>query len=252
MKAPIRKPRRELPISHLLPNLVTVAAICAGIAAIRFSAEGNFSIAVQLVMLAGILDGIDGRLARMLKSESALGAELDSLADFLNFGVAPALLMYFWAFQDMRNAGWVAVTIYVLCCVLRLARFNVTSKARESQGPERHFTGVPSPAGAFLVMLPLFLSFALRENWPVVHGGLIAAYTIFVGLMMISRIPTFSPKSLTIRRENVRYLYIGFVGVIAGLLSFPWATLVVLDLAYFGLVLWGWRKLRPQPETDTP
>ena len=238
---PVRS-RRELPIVQLLPNLVTVAAICAGLTAIRYAASGNFTVAVQLVLLAAVLDGLDGSLARLLKSASALGAELDSLADFLNFGITPALLMYFWAFKDMGNLGWIAVVIYALCCVLRLARFNVGTKASDSDKPASHFEGVPSPAGALLVLLPFFAEHAM-PGLPDIPDALIGIYMLGIGLLMIGRLPTFSLKSLTIKRENVRYLYVGFVGFLAALISYPWATLMVMDLLYLASPLWAWRKL---------
>ena len=239
---PIRS-RRELPIVQLLPNLVTVGAICAGLTAIRYATSGNFTVAVQLLLLAAVLDGLDGSLARLLKSASALGAELDSLADFLNFGIAPALLMYFWAFKDMGNLGWIAVVIYALCCVLRLARFNVGTKATESDKPARHFEGVPSPAGALLVMLPLFIDRAL-PGAPTIPDAVVGLYMLAVGLLMISRLPTWSLKSLTIRRENVRFLYVGFVCFLAALISFPWVTLMVMDLLYLLSLIWAWRQSR--------
>ena len=239
---PVRS-RRELPIVQLLPNLVTVAAICAGLTAIRYAASGNFTVAVQLVLLAAVLDGLDGGLARLLKSASALGAELDSLADFLNFGIAPALLMYFWAFKDMGNLGWIAVVIYALCCVLRLARFNVGTKASDSDKPASHFEGVPSPAGALLVLLPFFAEHAM-PNLPDIPDALIGVYMLSIGLLMIGRLPTWSLKSLTIKRENVRYLYVGFVGFLAALISYPWATLLTMDLLYLASLLWAWRKLK--------
>lgn len=242
MLPPVRS-RREMPIVQLLPNLVTVAAICAGLTAIRYATGGNFTVAVQLILLAAVLDGIDGGLARLLKSASALGAELDSLADFLNFGIAPALLVYFWAFQEMGNLGWIAVVIYALCCVLRLARFNVGSKANTSDKPSRHFEGVPSPAGAFLVLLPLFIDRAL-PGFPGIPDAVIALYMLGVGLLMISRLPTWSLKSLTIRRENVRYLYVGFVCFLAALISYPWITLMLMDLLYLASLVWAAHQSR--------
>ncbi len=246
MLPPVRS-RREMPIVQLLPNLVTVAAICAGLTAIRYATGGNFTVAVQLILLAAVLDGIDGGLARLLKSASALGAELDSLADFLNFGIAPALLVYFWAFQEMGNLGWIAVVIYALCCVLRLARFNVGSKASTSEKPASHFEGVPSPAGAFLVLLPLFIDRAL-PGFPDIPDAVIALYMLGVGLLMISRLSTWSLKSLTIRRENVRYVYVGFVCFLAALISYPWITLMLMDLLYLASLVWAWRQSRKVPQ----
>lgn len=234
------KRRVELPLTSLLPNLVTVAAICAGLTAIRFSLQHNYAVAVQLIIVAAVFDGLDGRLARMLKSETPLGAELDSLADFLNFGVAPGILLYVWAFAELRDEGWVAVVIYAVCCVLRLARFNVDSKAATEGAEKRFFTGVPAPAGAFLALLPIFASFTWSQE-PLLPEPLIAVYIVAVGLLMISRVPTWSLKSLTIYRENARLFVVGFVAVLAALLSFPWISLTVLDFAYFAGMLWSWR-----------
>lgn len=234
------KRRVVLSLSTMLPNLVTVAAICAGLSAIRFALLQEYTIAVQLIVVAGVLDGLDGRLARMLKSESPLGAELDSLADFLNFGVAPGILIYAWGFSNLRDEGWIAVVIYVVCCVMRLARFNVGIKADPGGPPKRFFTGVPAPAGALLAMLPMFVSFTWSRE-PLMPEPLIALYIVGVGLLMISRIPTWSLKSLTIYRENARLFLVGFVAVLAALLSFPWISLAVLDLVYLLGMVWSWR-----------
>jgi CDP-diacylglycerol--serine O-phosphatidyltransferase len=195
---------------------------------------------VLLILVAGVFDGLDGRLARMLKSESPLGAELDSLADFLNFGVAPGILLYIWGFSELRDEGWIAMVIYAICCVLRLARFNVGNKADPDSAPKRFFTGVPAPAGAFLAMLPMFVSFTWSRT-PLVPETVIALYIIGVGLLMISRIPTWSLKSITIYRENARLFYVGFVAVVAALFSFPWISLTVLCLTYFAGMIWSWR-----------
>lgn len=235
-----QKRRVELPISSMLPNLMTVAAICAGLSAIRFAVELRFVVAVQLILVASVLDGLDGRVARMLKSESAIGAELDSLADFLNFGVAPGIMIYIWAFADLRSGGWIAVVIYAVCCVMRLARFNVGNKAGPDDAAKRFFTGVPAPAGAMLAMLPMFLSFTWSRS-PLMPDYAIAIYMVGVGLLMISRIPTWSMKSLTIYRENARLFLVGFVAVLAALLSYPWISLAAIDLAYLVGMFWSWR-----------
>jgi CDP-diacylglycerol---serine O-phosphatidyltransferase len=247
----LHKRKIELPFVQLLPNLMTVTAICAGLTAIRFGFQGSFQFAVILILFAAILDGLDGRVARLLKSESALGAELDSLADFLNFGVAPALLLYAWAFQDMRNAGWIAVIVYTLCCVMRLARFNIGMKANADEGPATSFIGVPSPAGAFLVMLPLFVAFGWPEA-PQAPAALVFVHMIVVGLLMVSRVQTWKLKSVTIYREHVRFQFIAFVGFIAALLSYPWATLVLLDIVYIGSLIWTWNQSRSSPKKESP
>lgn len=232
------KPNAEFALIQLLPNMLTIAAICAGLSAIRFGVHGDYALAVRLILAACVLDGLDGRLARILGSDSKMGAELDSLADFLNFGVAPSLVIYFWALQDMRNAAWIAVLIYAVCCVMRLARFNVSSKSEDGSGTGAYFQGVPSPAGALLVMLPLFLSFGFPEL-PRLPSGVISVYMACVGLLMISRFPTWSFKTTKISRENVKFFLVGFAFVAAALLIYFWIALVVLCVAYAGTILWA-------------
>ncbi|PCH96464.1 MAG: CDP-diacylglycerol--serine O-phosphatidyltransferase [Rhodobacteraceae bacterium] len=237
-------PDRELPILSLLPNLVTIGAICAGLTAIRFAYQGSFDISVMLIFLACILDGIDGRLARKLNISSELGAELDSLADFLNFGVAPAMVIYAWAFQDYKSAGWLAVLFYAICCVLRLARFNVASRAEvETDAPEGFFIGVPAPAGALLVLLPMFLTF-IEFDMLQSHPLILALYMAAIGVLMISRIPTYSFKNLTVYRSNTKFVLIGFALLIGLLISYPWATLLAFDIGYFCVLIWSVYKVR--------
>lgn len=245
------RPKTELPIVQLIPNALTITAICAGLTAIRFGFEGNYERAVLLILAAGILDGLDGSLARFLKSDSKMGAELDSFADFLNFGVAPPLVIHFWVLQDMRGIGWIAVLIYTACCVLRLARFNVASKSEPKIDESNYFTGVPSPAGAGLVMMPMFVSFAISDG-PILPPSLIAAYMIGIGLLLISHIPTWSFKSVTIYRENVKFLMIAAVFTGAALLSFTWTTLICLGLAYVAMVLWTLITGKTPPKRTAP
>lgn len=233
----------DVNVYQLLPNLLTIAAICAGLTAIRFGFEGKFETAVQLILVACVLDGLDGRLARLMKCASRVGAELDSLADFVNFGVAPALILHSWAFQDFRSAGWIAVLGYVICCVLRLARFNISNQT-ETDGPtDTFFVGVPSPAGAVLVMLPMVFSFAVSDL-PVFPPTFVAAYIVFVGLLMISRIPTYSFKNISIDRENARFFILGVGLLVAALLTYLWATLALLTFAYVLGLLWAFRFAR--------
>ena len=237
------RPPRMLSLTQLLPNLLTVAAICAGLTAIRYGFLGAYRMAAALIVLAAVLDGLDGRLARLLQSESAIGAELDSLADFLNFGVAPALVLYLWSLQAANGAAWIAVLIFAVCCALRLARFNVGNRSEAAKAENACFTGVPSPAGALLALLPLFagqlLPAALQP--PVI---LVAAWMIAVGLLMISRMPTPSLKSARFGTENARYVVVGFTGLVAAILSYPWTTLVVLDLGYLAALVYTWRGRR--------
>ena len=233
------KKKSEFALIQLMPNMMTIGAICAGLTAIRFAVFGNFKLAVMMIILAAVLDGLDGRLARALHSESKMGAELDSLADFLNFGVATPLVIYFWALQDVSGAGWISVLVFSVCCVVRLARFNVGTKSEEEpKGRSGYFEGIPSPAGALLALLPMFASFA--------YGGgvllpelLICLHMVVIGLAMISHIQTWSPKAMKISREHVKYLLVGFAFMAAALLTYAWTVLVVLCLGYVAMVIWG-------------
>lgn len=238
MKDMSGRPKTEITIIQLLPNLLTITSICAGLTAIRFGFQGNYELSVQLILVAAILDGLDGRLARLLKSDSKMGAELDSLADFLNFGVAPPLVIYFWALQDLAGAGWIAVLIFAVCCVVRLARFNVGNKSDFETEDSRFFIGVPAPAGALLAMLPMYVSFAISDRL-IVPAILVSAYMVVIGLLLISRIPTWSFKTVTISRENVKFFLVGFAFVGAAVLTYAWTTLVLLCLAYVAVVVWA-------------
>ncbi|WP_372885818.1 phosphatidylcholine/phosphatidylserine synthase [Shimia sp.] len=242
---PRGKTTKRLTLVQLIPNMLTIAAICAGLSAIRFAVQENFVLAVQLIVVASILDGLDGRMARLLNSDSKMGAELDSLADFLNFGVASPLILYFWALQDMGNLGWLSVLVFTICCVMRLARFNVSSKADidpasedEAQTPSgAYFTGVPSPAGALLVLFPMFVVFGFPEV-TLPPDLVICAYVMLIGWLMISRIPTWSFKTTRVSRGNVKYFLLAFAFVVAALFYYAWITLAVLCLLYVVMVLW--------------
>ena len=249
MQQPNERRKSEFALIQLLPNMLTITAICAGLTAIRFGVQASYVHAVQLIVVAAILDGIDGRLARLLRSDSKMGAELDSLADFLNFGVAPALVLYFWALQDMRSLGWLSVLVFAVCCVVRLARFNVDSKSDDASHDSAYFTGVPAPAGALLVMLPMYLSFAFPD-FVAMPDILISAFMVIVGFLMISRIPTWSFKTTRISRENVKFFLVGVAFAGAAILTFAWVSLIVLCLAYVVAVAWRllYRKTRGHRE----
>ncbi len=240
MTEPADKSPPELSLAQLIPNMLTIAAICAGLSAIRAGVHGDYRFAVQLILVACVLDGLDGRIARLLNSDSKMGAELDSLADFLNFGVAPPLIIYYWALQDTRGIGWLAVLVYAVCCVLRLARFNVSANAapEADQGaPSAFFSGVPSPAGALLVLMPMSVSFAF-DSIPMPPDFAICAYMVLVGLAMISRLPIWSFKATRISRQNVKFFLVGFAVVAVAALSFAWVTLVMLGLSYIVMIIW--------------
>lgn len=229
-------PRRDMPLIQLLPNLMTIGALCAGLLSIRAAAAGRYPEAVALILVAAVLDGLDGRVARFLKSESPIGAELDSLADFLNFGAATGLLMSFWAFPGRPDIGLGAALIYVVCCVLRLARFNVGNEAAAALARQGKFQGVPSPAGAMLAMLPLYLHY-LWPTLPNLPEFAVAGWLVLVGVLMISPFGTPSLKSIRIPTERASFVVVGGVAVAMLLLRYPWAVLSGISLVYVGALV---------------
>jgi len=243
-----RKPNdapRDLLLLKLLPNFVSILALCAGLTAVRYAISGNVAMAVLLIGVAAALDGLDGRLARMLKSESEIGAELDSLCDLVNFGVAPALVLYLWGLRPETNLGWIAVLVYAVCCMLRLARFNVGSRAVGEVAEKTSFVGVPSPAGAMMVLLPIYVTFALGGVLTI-PPVMTAVWMLIVGALMISRVRTPSLKRITIAAEYARYVLVGAVVLVAALLTYPWVTLTGLTAAYLAGILYLFlRGMRP-------
>ncbi len=232
-----RKRRRRLqarPLIHLVPNAFTVASICFGLSAIRFGLDGHYQTAVVMIILAGIFDGLDGRSARLLKITSKLGAELDSLADFLSFGVAPAFLIYLWTLNEAKSFGWAIALFYVICAALRLARFN--SELEDPDRPHwmtRFFTGMPAPAAAGVVIVPMMLTFALDQTWPQAWW-LNAIVMVFVALMMVSTVPTFSIKMMTTRVKPSYLLptLVAIGAIITALVNVPWWTLLAVACIY--------------------
>lgn len=225
-------PRSEgLSINRMIPNILTLLALCAGLTAIRFGLQEKWEAAVVSIILAAILDGLDGRVARLLGVTSKFGAELDSLSDFVSFGVSPAMLLYFWTMRNAESIGWALVLLFSVSCAFRLARFN-TMIGDPDLPPWAYnfFTGVPAPAGAGLVILPIVLSFEFGEEF-FRHPGVAAIFLIGVAFLMVSRIPTFSFKKFKIPRPLILPMLLG-VGLLAAfLVSAPWIT-----LGFFGLV----------------
>src|SRR5476649_2430010 len=194
---PPRRRFRAIPVRILLPNLITLLALCAGLTAIRLAAESRFDWALAGVVAAAALDGIDGRVARLLKGTSRFGAELDSLADFVNFGVAPGLILYFWGLHKLKSAGWIAALTFAICAGLRLARFNVMiDDPNKPVWAGNFFTGIPAPAGAITVLLPIYLNFLGVSNG-LVTVWLTFFYTLAIALLMVSRLPVFSGKRVS-------------------------------------------------------
>ncbi|MFO1105605.1 MAG: CDP-diacylglycerol--serine O-phosphatidyltransferase [Amaricoccus sp.] len=229
-----RRQRERLPFLHLLPSLVTIIGLTAGLTAIRSAFAGNFALAAALILIAAVLDGLDGLLARRLGSASPFGAELDSLCDFVDFGVAPGILVYEMTLGGARDIGWVLAMVYITCCCLRLARFNVNRDA-PTGGKAPHFVGVPAPAGALLAMLPVFLALSELAD-PAALPLLVAAWLGIVGLLMVSRLPTFSPKSLQIPRDKVRWVLVA-TAIMVGLGFTRFWLMMVLVVAIYGLTL---------------
>src|SRR5246500_714667 len=191
---PRRRRFRPIPVRMLVPNVITLLALCAGLTAIRVAVENRLDLALAAIVFAALLDGIDGRIARMLKGTSRFGAELDSLADFVNFGVAPALILYFWGLHDLRSAGWIAGLCFAICAGLRLARFNVMiDDPNKPLWAGNFFTGIPAPAGAITVLLPVYLEF-LGGSDGLLTVWLTFFYTLVIALLMVSRLPVFSGK----------------------------------------------------------
>jgi CDP-diacylglycerol--serine O-phosphatidyltransferase len=227
------RPIRGFSINRMIPNILTLLALCAGMTAIRFALVENFKAAVIAIIVAGILDGIDGRIARLLKGTSEFGAELDSLSDFVSFGVAPALLMYIWTLHSLSSLGWVIALLFAVCCALRLARFNTQIGADLPPYAYNFFTGVPAPAGAGLAIIPMLAQFefgwdGFRTPW---FGALILAAT---AALMVSRVPTFSLKRIHIPRDWA-LAFLLMVGVLAALATTePWATLLLVGVVYIG------------------
>lgn len=234
-----RGPRlREIPYRTILPNLVTLLAICAGLTGVRLAFEHRFETAVIMVLVAAFLDGVDGRLARMLKATSKFGAQMDSLADIVNFGVAPAMVLYAYLLDKVGAFGWIVVLIYTIACGLRLARFNVMSENPDiAKWRTAYFTGVPAPAGAGLVLLPVYLGFIGMPHTPA-YTTASAVYTAIIALLLVSRLPVYSGKGIgsAIRRDLVMPVFLGAVFYVLLLASFMWQTLTATALAFLALL----------------
>jgi len=227
-----RRRFRAVPVRMLVPNMITLLALCAGLTAIRLSFEGRMELALGAVVFAAALDGIDGRVARLIKGQSRFGAELDSLADFVNFGVAPALILYFWQLKELHNGGWIAAMVFAISDGLRLARFNANLDDPDKPPyAANFFTGVPAPAGAICVLLPLYLAFL---GAPVAPAIVTAVYTLAIAFLMVSRLPVFSGKTIgrRVSPEMVLPAFVLVVLFIALLIGYPWYVLTIGTLLY--------------------
>ena len=242
---------RKIPIRMLVPNFFTLLSLCAGLTAIRMAIEMRFELAVAFVIAAALLDAVDGRAARFLKAQSRFGAELDSLADFVNFGVAPALIVYTWGLGTFKGFGWVTVLVFAAGMALRLARFNSMLDVEKPKWQNNYFTGMPAPAGAITVLLPLYLDgtglFDARAM-PI----LIAVYTLAMAFLLVSTIPTFSGKSLgdKIKRELVLPILVGVASLVALVVTYPYGTMLMITLAYLAMIPFSIRRFARQMTDD--
>lgn len=239
MKFPRRRTPRipGLTINKLIPNILTMLALCSGLTAIRFGVHGRWEAAVTMVLVAAIFDGLDGRVARLLHGTSKFGAELDSLSDFISFGVAPAIVLYFWTMQGAGGIGWALVLLFSACCALRLARFN-TMLGQSDLPPFAYnfFTGVPAPAGAGLALLPMMASFHFGPDSLFESPLLTGVVLVGVSLLMVSTIPTFSGKRFRIPTPYVIPVLLAVGVLTAFMVSAPWTTLTVIGVLYAGSI----------------
>jgi CDP-diacylglycerol---serine O-phosphatidyltransferase len=234
---------RKIPVRMLVPNFFTLLSLCAGVTAIRMAIEHRFELAIGLIVIAAILDGVDGRLARALKAQSRFGAELDSLADFINFGVAPAIVLFTWGLAGLKGFGWIAVLIFACGMGLRLARFNSMLEVDKPKWHSNYFTGMPAPAGAITVLLPFYLD---GLDWIPVRDYplLIALYALAMAFLLVSTIPTFSGKLMgeRIRGELLLPIMTAVAALVGLLVTYPYGTLTVLTLAYLAMIPFSYRR----------
>jgi CDP-diacylglycerol---serine O-phosphatidyltransferase len=258
---------RHVPVRMLVPNFFTLLALCAGLTSIRMGIEERYELALGAIVFAALLDGIDGRVARLLKASSRFGAELDSLADFVNFGVAPAFLIFNWGLGSLKSLGWIVVMTFALASALRLARFNVAAEEEHPRWQKAYFIGMPTPAAAIVVLLPVFIEHlgfdGIRSSTFALD--IVLVYTLIIAFLMVSTIPTFSGKLLgeRISREYVLPIFMLAVGFVALLVTYPFGTLTGTSIAYLASIPVSYRRFakmleategqaRPQAQPEAP
>jgi len=247
-----RRRFRLIPVRMLLPNLITLLALCAGLTAIRLAVEEKLEWAVAAIVFAALLDGIDGRIARLLKGTSRFGAELDSLADFVNFGVAPALMVYFWSLHELKSAGWIAAMVFAISTGLRLARFNVmVDEPNKPVWAANFFVGMPAPAGAITVLLPIYVNFLGMPRFAFM-APVTLVYTLAIAFLMVSRLPVFSGKRVgkRVAPEMVLPVFVAVVLFFALLVAYPWEVLTLGTIAYLASLPIGWIAYRDYQRRD--
>ncbi len=219
----------------ILPNMLTLIGVCIGLTSIRFALDGRFDFAIVAIILAAIIDGLDGRIARLIKGTSKVGKELDSLTDMISFGVAPAFIMYFWKLNTLGRFGWLVCLIYVICVALRLARFNVNS-GQEPSWRDNFFEGVPSPAGGILVLTPLIFSLSGIEIFQINYSVVVPLFFIATSLLLISKFPTYSFKKIVIRRSTTIFLLFSIILFFGLLLIYTFEVIAVSSIIYIFLI----------------
>ena len=216
---------------YILPNILTLGGVCLGISSIKFSIDGNYSLAVIFILLAAILDTLDGRVARLIKGTSEFGKELDSLTDFVSFGIAPAFILYFWELNNYGKIGWAITLLYSVCCVLRLARFNLTKLDENNEWKNNFFEGIPSPAGGLLILVPLIFEMA-DFNLDLSFKNLTPYLTVLIALLLVSKIPTLSLKKISISPKATAFILLGIGIAFIFLLYYTFEALLVFGLVY--------------------
>lgn len=220
---------------HLLPNILTLAGVCLGISSIKFSIDGNFSLSVILILFAAILDALDGRIARLIKGTSEFGKELDSLTDFVSFGIAPVFILYFWELNNYGKLGWAIALIYSVCCVIRLARFNLTKIESDQSWKNNFFEGIPSPAGGLLILMPLIYELS-NFNFNIDIKKFTPFLTVLIAILLVSKIPTLSLKKISISSKITIFLLLTAGIIFISLLFYTFETLLILSLLYLSSI----------------
>ena len=242
----------------ILPNMLTLIGVCIGLTSIRFALSGDFHLAILAIIIAALIDGLDGRIARLIKGTSKVGKELDSLTDMISFGVAPAFIMYFWKLNTLGRFGWLVCLIYVICVALRLARFNINSN-QEPSWRDNFFEGVPSPAGGILVLTPLIISLTNFDYISINYNIVVPAFFVITSLLLISKFPSYSFKKIVIQRKTTIFLLFGIILFFGLLLIYPFNVIAISSIIYLTMLpisFFHYQKLKKQnldknfPEDD--
>ena len=242
----------EKKVRMILPNTLTLIGVCIGLSSIKFAIDAKYELSIIAIVFAALIDGLDGRIARLIKATSKVGKELDSLTDVISFGVAPAFIMYFWSLNNLGKIGWLICLIYVVCVALRLARFNVNSN-EEPSWKDNFFEGVPSPAGGILVLMPLILSLSEFNFFTINYNILVPVFFISVSFLLISKLPTYSLKKIIIPRSTTVFLLFGIVLFFGLLLIYPFKVIFVSGFIYLGLIpisFLHYKKINKQKSID--